>query len=199
MKKVLCGWIAATLLVAVGWAGAAEAEKAAQKRMKPALLVIDVQNAYLPYMDDEDKRFSTEIINGAIAHFRENGFPVIRVYNTDPKWGPKPDSTEFQFPESILVKADDPKVVKNYASAFKQTDLDKILKEKGCNTVFLCGLSAVGCVLATYHGAMDLDYDVFMIKHGLLSHNADYTNVIEDICDAVPYSAMKVMLENARK
>ncbi len=199
MKKVLYGLTAATLLMGIGWAGAAEAEKAAPKKMKPALVVMDIQNAFMPYMDDEDKRFSTEVINGAIVQFRENGFPVIRVYHTDLKWGPKPDSPEFQFPETIMVKTDDPKVVKNYPSAFKKTDLDKILKEKGCNTVFLCGLSAVGCVLATYHGAMDLDYEVFMIKDGLLSHNAAYTNVIEDICDAVPYSAMKVMLENAQK
>ena len=198
MKKVMCGWIAVALLTAAGWIGAAETEKAAPKRMKPALVVMDIQNEFMQYMADEDKKFAPEVINAAIMRFRENGFPVIRVYHTDPKWGPKPDSPEFQFPETIMVKADDPKVIKNYGSAFKKTDLDKILKEKGCNTVFLCGLSAVACVLATYHGAMDLDYDVFMIKDGLLSHNAAYTNVIEDICDAVPYSAMKVMLENAR-
>jgi len=48
--------------------------------------------------------------------------------------------------------------------------------------VFLVGLSAVGCVLATYHGADDLDYKVFMVKHALISHDAALTKSVYDIC-----------------
>jgi nicotinamidase-related amidase len=85
--------------------------------------------------------------------FREHGLPVIRVYHTDLKWGPAPDSDGFQFLPSIMAQDEDPKIVKNYPNAFKKTELETLLREKGCNTVFLCGLSSTGCVLATYHGA----------------------------------------------
>jgi nicotinamidase-related amidase len=177
----------------------AEPAKESAKRMKPVLLVIDVQNEYLPYMSEEGKKLATETINAAIWLFRQKGFPVIRVYHTDPAWGPKVDSEGFEFPKSIQIQSDDPKIIKNYPSAFKKTELEKLLRTKGCNTLFLCGLSAVGCVLATYHTAQDLDFDVFMVQNGLLSQNFAFTQTVQQFCDSVGFAALKVMLENAEK
>jgi len=195
MKKVVL-LILLLLVVSFLWLSAAEAPKAAPAKAKPALLVIDVQNAYLPYMDEKDKKNAMEGINYYINLFRLFKFPVIRVYHTDPKTGPKPDSEEFQFPKTVAIRDDDPKVIKNYGSAFKKTELDKLLKAKGCNTLFLCGLSAVGCVLATYHGAMDNDYEVFMLKDALISHDASLTKSVQEICQTIDYSALKLLLEN---
>jgi len=139
------------------------------------------------------------MINAAIELFRENGFPIIRVYHIDPKEGPPPGTEAFEFPETVKIKPDDPKIIKNYPSAFKKTDLEKFLRENEYNTVFLCGLSAVGCVMATYWGANDLDLNAFMIKDALISHNSTYTDFVEDICETVTYTALKLMLENAEK
>ena len=169
-----------------------------KEQMKPALLVIDIQNAYLPYMSENDKKFGMEIINGAIWTFRLYKLPVIRVYHTDLNYGPKPGTEPFEFPKSVLIDENDPKVIKNYPSAFVKTDLDKILKEKGINTVFLCGLSSVGCVLATYHGAKERDYIVFMIKDGIMSHNSEYTDVIENICETVTFDTMRFILDHMK-
>jgi nicotinamidase-related amidase len=187
------------LVISVSWLHAADPVKAGPAKIKPALLVIDIQNAFLPYMDEKDKKMGMEVINYFIALFRANGFPVIRVYHTDPKGGPKPDSEEFEFPKTVAILPDDAKVIKNYPSAFKKTDLDKMLKAKGCNAVFLCGLSAVGCVLATYHGAMDLDYDVFMLKDALISHDASLTKAVQEICKTIDYYALKLVLESVRQ
>lgn len=177
---------------------ASAAEKPAPPRMKPALIVMDVQNAWLPHMDEQDKKVGMEHINWAIDLFRDNGFPVIRVYHTDPENGPAPGTEAFEFPKTVAIRDDDPKIVKNYGSAFKKTELDKMLREKGVNTVFLVGLSAVGCVLATYHGADDLDYRVFMVKHALISHDAALTKSVYDICANISPSALKLLLETAR-
>jgi nicotinamidase-related amidase len=198
MKKVIL-LIVFLLVVSFFWLSAADAAKAAAVKIKPALLVIDIQNAYLPYMDEKDKKMGMEVINYFIALFRDNGFPIIRVYHTDLQRGPKPDSEEFQFPKTVAILPEDAKIVKNYPSAFKKTDLDKMLKAKGCNTLFLCGLSAVGCVLATYHGAMDLDYDVFMLKDALISHDASLTKAVQEICKTIDYYALKLVLESVAK
>jgi nicotinamidase-related amidase len=193
-------WIVfAFILMTIASVNAGDPTQQAEKRMKPALLVIDIQNQYLNMMSKEDKDLRMWIINATIELFREKGFPIIRVYNTSPEYGPKPGTEAFEFPSSVSVKPDDPKIVKNFASAFKKTGLDQMLKDKGCNTVFLCGLSAVGCVLATHFGASDLNYDAFMVKDAVLSHNAAYTRSIESIMDAVGYQAVKAMLENAQK
>ena len=197
MKKIML--LMLSLLVSLSWLFSVEAEKSIPVKMKPALLVIDIQNAYLPRMDDIDKKLGMEMINYFIGLFRANGFPVIRVYHTDLKMGPKPDSEEFEFPKTVAIQPDDAKVVKNYPSAFKKTELDKMLRGKGCNTLFLCGLSAVGCVLATYHGAKDLDYDVFMLKDALISHDAALTKAVQQISRTIDYYALKLLLENVRK
>ncbi|MDD5564940.1 MAG: isochorismatase family protein [Thermoanaerobaculaceae bacterium] len=176
----------------------AGAEKPAPPKMRPALVVVDVQNAWLPAMDPKDVKVAIEHINWAIKLFRDNGFPVIRVYHTDPKEGPLPGSEGFAFPKNVAVTDADAMVVKNYSSAFKKTDLDKVLKEKGVNTVFLVGLSAVGCVMATYYGADDLDYRPLMVKHALISHDAALTKSVYDICANISPAALRLLIETAK-
>lgn len=187
------------LIVPLVFAQAREPAEKEAKQMKPALLVIDIQNRYLPMMAQDEKDLALRIINGAIWLFRQHDLPIIRVYHSDPQFGPKPGDEDFEFPESVIINDNDPKVIKNYPSAFQKTELDDILKMKDINTVFLCGLSAVGCVLATYYGAMERDYDVFMVKNGIMSHNSEYTGFVRDITDAVSFKTLQFMLEHIQK
>ncbi|MDD2426217.1 MAG: isochorismatase family protein [Bacteroidales bacterium] len=172
-------------------------EKNGEKRqIKPALLVIDVQNAYLKSMDQREKDKVMQNINYYIYSFRVHGCPVIRVYHYNKQYGPEQGTEMFEFPSSVLIEPGDPKVIKTYPDAFNKTDLDKILKEKGVNTVFLCGLSSVGCVLATWIGAQNNDYKAFLIKNAIMSHNADYTGNVETMFDAVGYEIVSLILDN---
>lgn len=173
--------------------------KPAKKEMRPALVVIDIQGRYLPLMAEEEKDGAMRMINGAIWLFRLHDVPVIRVYHSDPQFGPKPGDEDFEFPGSVIIKDDDPKVIKNYPSAFTKTDLEKILRAKNVNTVFLCGLSAVGCVLATYYGALDRGFETFMVKNAIMSHKAEYTDVVREITDTVSFKTLQFMLEHLRK
>ena len=99
----------------------------------------------------------------------------------------------------MLSQPDDPRLIKTYPDAFNKTDLDKIIREKGSNTLFLSGLSAVGCVLATWIGAFNHDYDAFLLKDAMMSHNSQYTDNIEVMFDAVSYDIVKLILENSEK
>jgi nicotinamidase-related amidase len=198
MKRVATFGLGA-LLAAVAITSTAEEAKAPAPRMKPALLVIDVQNGYLPFMSEQDKKVALEMINGAIGMFRQAGYPVIRVYHTSPGWGPQPGSEGFEFPKSVAILPDDAKVVKHFPSAFQKTELEALLREKGINTLFLTGLSATGCVLATYHGALERDFTTFMVKDALISPDTELTRVIEQISETVGFGALGAMLQNAAK
>lgn len=167
--------------------------------MKPALLVIDIQKEYLEDIPEMSQNIAFRHINWAIWLFRKNNFPVIRVYHHEKEYGPQPGDPKFEFPETVGVKESDPKIVKNFPSSFKKTDLEKFLREQGCDAVYLCGLSAVYCVLATYFGAEDRDIPVFFVKHALLSHDLSYTRMIEDVYDAVGCSTVQYMFENLKK
>jgi nicotinamidase-related amidase len=168
-------------------------------QIKPALLIIDIQNVYLSMVPEREKEVAMYYINGLIGLFRSNGYPIIRIYHLDKESGPKPDSEQFEYPTSVLIKDEDAKVIKTYGNGFNKTDLDKIIKEQGSNTLFLCGLSAVGCVLATWIGAQDHDYKAFMVKNAIMSHDSDYTKNVEDMFDAVSYDIVQLILENSEK
>jgi len=134
-----------------------------------------------------------------IELFRSNCCPIIRIYHPDEENGPQPGTEQFEFPVSVLISPEDPKVIKTYGDGFNKTNLDEVIGETGSNTLFLCGLSAVGCVLAPWNGAHNHDYRAFLVKDALMSHNSDYTNNIEDIFDAVSYDVVKLIIENSEK
>jgi nicotinamidase-related amidase len=193
-KKVL---ILTLIWVLLPFAGMAQPEVAGEA-IRPALVVVDVQNAYLPKMSEQEKKYALSVINGSIWFFRQHKLPVVRVYHRDLRWGPAEGDPEFAYPESILPLANDIRIVKHFPSAFVQTDLDRILKKKGCNTVFLCGLSATACVLATYHGGVERGYKVFMVRDGVLSHNPGYTSVITEVCESLNFESMMFFLQRRR-
>jgi nicotinamidase-related amidase len=173
----------------------AAAEEEQEVELRPALLVIDVQNIWLPRMAEEDRTTVPDKINETIALFRERGHPIIRVYHSDPKRGPEPDTEPFEFPEWVAVTDDDPAIVKAHPSSFTKTDLEQLLTESDRNIVFLCGLSATGCVLATYFGALEREFMVIMVQDALLSGDSSHTQVIEEICYSMTIEEVKDTLE----
>jgi len=187
------------LMIVSGKSFSQDQKEQTNAQIKPALLIIDIQNGYLSMVPEREKEVAMTYINGLIELFRSNGYPIIRIYHLDKEYGPKPDTEQFEFPTSVLIKDEDAKVIKTYGDGFNKTDLDKIIKEKGSNTLFLCGLSAVGCVLATWIGAQDHDYKAFMVKNAIMSHDSGYTKNVEDMFDAVGYEIVQLILENSRK
>jgi len=153
----------------------------------------------MTWMSKSDQDLAIEMMNWAIWVFRQNDLPVIRIYHTDPEWGPQPGTTNFEFHDSLKVADDDPKFIKNYPSAFTKTELDEYLKENEIKTLFLCGLSSTGCVLATYFDAMAYDYKAFMVKDALLSQKESYTDNVEEMYNALDLETIMYMLEVTEK
>jgi len=171
--------------------------KKQKHKIKPALLVIDVQNTYLQYIPDDDKEAALLRINYYIEMFRQYDCPVINIYHYSKGKGPEQKTLEFEFPSSIPVKPEDPRIIKTYPDAFNKTDLDKVLSEKGCNTLFLCGLSSFGCVLATWLGAFNHDYKAFLIKDAIMCHKKSYTENVEAMFEAVGHDIIQLILDSS--
>lgn len=197
MKKTTI--LLAVLLMAIAIPAFAQGQTEKPKEpIKPALLVIDIQNAFLPMMS-ADKEMAMEYINALIGLFRQQGYPVIRVYHSSTEYGVTQGTEGFEYPETVKILPTDPMVVKTYGDGFNKTDLDKVIRETGSNTLFLCGLSAVGCVLSTWIGAQNNDYKAFMVKDAIISHNAEYTENVEQMFDAVTYDVVQLIVGNTGK
>jgi len=178
MKNRMYVVLLALLPVMIPYNSFSQDQEEQKARIKPALLVIDIQNAFLNMIPEQEKEMAMSNINSYIELFRSHGYPVIRIYHRSEEYGVLPGTNQFEFPASVLIKPEDAMVVKTYPDGFNKTDLNEVITEKGSNTLFLCGLSAVGCVLATWLGAFNYDYQAFLLKDAIMSHNSEYTNNI---------------------
>ncbi len=155
--------------------------------MKPALLVVDVQNAWLD--GSPELRASMErrlpAVNEAIEAFRKGRMPVIAIYHEDKERGVVAGARSFEFPISVEIRESDTKVMKRYPNSFCKTGLDTLLRGEGCDTVMISGLSASGCVLGTFFGALDCDLRAYLLKGGVASHSEDHVRFAEEVCDVM--------------
>jgi len=159
-------------------------------------LVIDIQNKWLSSSPglraSLDQR--VEVINSAIALFRKKGLPIVRVYHVDKGEGPLPGTEEFDFLPSIEIAETDTRVIKNYPNAFNKTELADILALRKVDVVILCGLSATGCVMATYVGAEDRDLHPFLLRDGVAAGSEQNVRFAEEIFETLSVGALAQVL-----
>jgi len=160
--------------------------------MKPALFVQDIQNIWLD--GNEELRESVErrldVINEAIAWFRKRNLPIIVGYTEDEEQGLLPGTKPFEVPDAVSIEETDHRITKRHANAFANPELGAILRREGCDTLVIVGLSASGCVLATYFSAPDWDVRAYLVKGGVASHSEEHVRFAEDIYDTVTVQAL---------
>ncbi len=164
--------------------------------MKPALLVIDMQEKFFQGTGPEVQSLNAaaEYINAAIAIFRKKQLPVIAVLHKAPEMALLPGAEGFEFPDKIEVLPTDPHIHKEHGNAFFKTELETMLREMGVDTVILTGYCAEYCVLSTYRGAEDLDLHPILMRGALASGVAENIRFIENISALISYGALQAIL-----
>lgn len=142
--------------------------------MNKALLVIDVQRVFTgeghhKLFDYREDLLSD--INGIIEDNKDN--TVIYIYNYMKrnfinKLAPfhMYENTSESEPAEGLNIISEYKFVKYEGNAFSNPDLDKLLKEKGIDTVEVIGLDGGACVPMTALGAAEKGYKVIVNSKG---------------------------------
>jgi len=164
--------------------------------MKPALLVIDIQNEFFDISQacSDSLKSAIEYINAAIDLFREKNLPIVVIQHKDEEQGLVPDKPGFDVPESVRLKPQDIHIVKTYGNSFTKTGLAEKLRELQVDTVIVTGFCAEYCVLSTYRGAQDFDFTPIILKGSLASENAEHIRFVEEITEIVSYGALKTLL-----
>jgi nicotinamidase-related amidase len=164
--------------------------------MKPALLVIDVQNKFfsLNQVCSDSLKTAIEYINAAIDLFRRKNFPIIVVQHKDEEGGLVPGCTSFDVSENVKLEPQDIRIVKTYGSAFTKTGLAEKLRELGVGTVIVSGFCAEFCVLSTYRGAESFDFKPIVLKGSLASDSLEHIRFVEEISETISFGALKTLL-----
>jgi len=164
--------------------------------MKPALLVIDVQNGWLA--QSEGLKVSTDLRLGkmlaAISIFHKANAPVIFTFHSYAEAGVVPGATDFEVVPGIDVATADGRVVKTHLNAFSKTELANLVRARGCDTVVLVGLSALHCVLSTYLGAYDYDFAPYLVRGAVAAPDEGSVVTAERLCDTLSLRAIAQIL-----
>ncbi|WP_343328382.1 isochorismatase family cysteine hydrolase [Polaribacter staleyi] len=135
--------------------------------MKPALLIIDMQKAFLEGYCKSSMETVSPIINEAIHCFKEQGYPIILVQDVNEKEGAIPGKKGFDVIACLDWNKVDYTIHKSSLNCFYNTDCNDILQKENIDTVFLSGFCADYCVLASYKGALDNGYTASILREGI--------------------------------
>ena len=164
--------------------------------MKPALLVIDVQNEFfnLNQACSDSLKAAIEYINAAIGLFRKKNLPIVVIQHKSEEEGLVPGKSGFDVPQSVKLEPQDMHIVKAYGNSFTKTGLAEKLRELGVDTVIVTGFCAEYCVLSTYKGAQDCDLTPIILRGSLASDNAEHIRFVEEITETISLGALKTLL-----
>ena len=157
-----------------------------------ALLVIDIQNDFLPggrlAVTEGDQVIP--VMNSYIDCFIQRQLPVFATRDWHPKnhgsfinqGGPWPEhciagSTGAEFARGLHLPATVPvfstgiEVENDGYSGFENPDLNKQLQQFGVSRLFIGGLATDYCVLKTVCDALDLNYQVLLLADAIRAVN----------------------------
>ena len=122
--------------------------------MRPALLIIDVQQGLC---EGEGAAFrcagTIARINALSAAARAAGAPVVFVQHealNELRHG----SREWQLADGLVAEPGDLRLRKTTPDSFNKTSLESLLRERGIDTLVICGMHTEFCVDTTCRRAM---------------------------------------------
>lgn len=166
--------------------------------MRPALLLIDLQNDYLARPGLTPAAAQVVAKSAAmLGAFRARGLPVVHVHtligadgsDRMPHWqrqgiqqcvagtaGALPPVELAPVPAEAIV-------AKRFFSGFASGSLDPLLRASGVDTLVVAGLYTHGCIRATVTDAYQLGYDVAVLADAIASTNAQHALVSREWLD----------------
>lgn len=156
--------------------------------MNEALIIIDMINDGFEGWDPSVRQRLALNINALTDFFRGLNLPIIWVRQefeanlTDAflemrkhkikKYIKNTDGVKIL--SELKITDTDLQIVKKRYSAFFNTDLDKILAEKRCRTLFLAGINTHACVRATAVDAYQRDFETVLAVDCIQSYNSSW-------------------------
>lgn len=153
--------------------------------MKPALVVIDVQQRFERRMQHPALHDALEVITHVAALFRHAGHPVVWVFDDEQGAEGTPG---FELVEGLEPAVDDIRHHKTAANAFKTLSVPR------CDFFLLAGFKADGCVLASAMGAQDRDLPFAVLRGGLIDQTRESVAFVEGLLPIVSHEVVAAML-----
>jgi len=150
--------------------------------MKKALLIIDVQNAMIavdnPVYQAKEKIHN---IQSLISKARTKNIPIIYVQHNEPGSEFENGSLTWEIYNGIKPQKSDTIIQKTESDSFYNTSLKEVLELNLIDQLVIVGMQTEYCVNATSTRAVELGYDVTLVKDAHSTWNSDNQSAIDII------------------
>lgn len=147
--------------------------------MKPALLLVDIQNDYFPggkmELVDIDKASSNARV--LLDKFRDQGLQTFHIQHTfqDSNAGfflPNTEGSEIH--GSVDPLSSETVIPKHFPNSFRETNLLEQLKEKSITDLVICGAMSHMCIEATTRAAADYGFKCVVVQDACATRDIEF-------------------------
>lgn len=150
--------------------------------MKSGLIVVDLQNEYLPTGKLPLSGIEVAVANAArvISHARTRHIPVFHIRHESidgdaPIFVKGSDGVEII--PAVVPADDEPVIVKNHINSFRGTDLKQQLDAHGIDEVIVIGAMSHMCIDAVVRAAADVGYPVTVLQDACATLDLTFAGV----------------------
>jgi nicotinamidase-related amidase len=131
--------------------------------MKPALIIIDIQNDYFPggKMELEGSPEASLQAAKLLEDFRTKGLPLVHIQHVSDRPGASfflPDTEGVNIHANVAPRAGETVLQKHFPNSFRGTPLLEHLRALGVDHLVIAGMMTHMCVDATTRAAFDLGF-----------------------------------------
>lgn len=167
---------------------------------KTALVIVDIQNDYFPggRFEQEGAEAAADKAAQVLAHFRENGMPVIHIQHESLQEDAGfflPNTNGVQIHDSVAPQGNETVVLKHFPNSFRETDLETILRDQGIERVVIVGMMTLMCIDATARAAFDLGFEVVVLNDGCAARSLQFgdTEIPANLVHAAFLAALQMV------
>ena len=147
--------------------------------MKPALLLVDIQNDYFPGGNMELVNIDRASTNARILldKFRYQGLPVFHIQHTFLHSGAGfflPDTEGAEIHDNVGPLPSETVIHKHYPNGFHETDLLELLRQKKIRDLVICGAMSHMCIEATTRAASDYGFKCTVVQDACATRDVKF-------------------------
>jgi nicotinamidase-related amidase len=150
---------------------------------RPVLLIIDIQDFYfaggkVPLAGSVEASLEAKALLGA---FRAKKLPVIHVQHLPKgieKYEPGVTEAQYAFHSNVAPVLGEAIVAKHFANAFRETNLQALLKGLDAKTLVIAGMQTHMCVEAATRAGADLGYSVVLAADACATRDLKFGDTI---------------------
>lgn len=147
--------------------------------MKPALLLVDMQNDYFPggKMELVDMEAACGNARKLLDRFRYQGLPIFHIQHIFQGGGPGfflPDTRGAEIHESVEPLPGETVIHKHYPNSFRGTGLLERLRQEEIKALVICGAMSHMCIEATTRAAADHGFKCTVVQDACATRDVEF-------------------------